>query len=197
MIIGYARISTTDQNLTLQQEQLRCAGCERIFTDEGASGGAQRRPRLDEALALIKPGDVFIVWSLGRLGRSLSHIVDLLNSFGERGIGFRSLSESIDTTDTKGVSAKHIFSALAKFERSLIVERTSTGLTAAKLRGAKLGRKPKLTSEKIDIAKRLIDAGDSPTHVAKTLGVSTATLYRAIPAGASNRNMNDLFSVIT
>jgi DNA invertase Pin-like site-specific DNA recombinase len=194
MNIGYARVSTTDQNPALQLDALLGAGCERIFTDEGVSGAAKKRPQLDQALALIKPGDVLVVWKLDRLGRSLAHLIDLTTSLGERGIGFRSLSEAIDTTSAQGKLMLHMLGALAEFERSLIAERTRAGLVAAKRRGAKLGPKFKLSTDQIAHAKQLIDAGASPSSVAKTIGVSPATLYRAIPAGASNRNTNDLFA---
>lgn len=194
MLIGYARVSTTDQNPALQLDALLGAGCERIFTDEGVSGAAKKRPQLDQALALIKPSDVLVVWKLDRLGRSLSHLIELTADLGARGIGFRSLSEAIDTTSAQGKLMLHMLGALAEFERSLIAERTRAGLVAAKRRGAKLGRKPKLSEDQIAHAKQLIDAGESPSRVAKTIGVSTATLYRAIPAGASNRATPDLFS---
>jgi DNA invertase Pin-like site-specific DNA recombinase len=197
MLIGYARVSTTDQKPALQLDALLGAGCERIFTDEGVSGGAKKRPQLDQALGLVKPGDVLVVWKLDRLGRSLSHLIDLTTDLGQRGIGFRSLSEAIDTTSAQGKLLLHMLGALAEFERSLIAERTRAGLAAAQRRGAKLGRKPKLSPDQIDHARKLIDAGESPSHVAKTIGVSTATLYRAIPAGASNRNTPDLFSSLS
>lgn len=194
MLFGYARVSTTDQNPALQLDALKAAGCERLFVDEGISGGAIKRPALDKALATLKAGDVLIVWKLDRLGRSLSHLIQLTKALGDRDIGFRSLSEAIDTTSSSGRLLFHIMGALAEFERALIVERTRAGLTSAKQRGTKLGRKPKLSPDQIAHARKLIDAGESPSHVAKTIGVSTATLYRAIPAGASNRDTSDLFS---
>jgi DNA invertase Pin-like site-specific DNA recombinase len=194
MLFGYARVSTTDQNPALQLDALKAAGCERLFVDEGVSGGAIKRPALDKALATLKAGDVLIVWKLDRLGRSLSHLIQLTKELGDRDIGFRSLSEAIDTTSSSGRLLFHIMGALAEFERGLIVERTRAGLTSAKQRGTKLGRKPKLSPDQIAHARKLIDAGESPAHVAKTIGVSTATLYRAIPAGASNRDTRDLFT---
>lgn len=194
MLVGYARVSTTDPNPTLQLDALLGAGCERIFTDEGVSGAAKKRPQLDQVLALVKPGDVLVVWKFDRLGRSLSHLIELTTDLGQRGIGFRSLSEAIDTTSVQGKLTLHLLGALAEFERSLIAERTRAGLVAAKRRGTRLGRRPKLTEDQIAHAKKLIDAGESPAHVAKTVGVSTATLYRYIPAGASNRDMRDLFT---
>lgn len=197
MLVGYARVSTADHNPALQLDALLGAGCQRLFTDEGVSGGAKRRPQLDQALAVLQPDDVLAVWRLDRLGRSLSHLIELIHDLGTRGIGFRSLSEGIDTTSAQGKLMLHILGALAEFERALIAERTRAGLTAAKRRGAKLGRRPKLSEDQIAHAKRLIDTGESPSRVAKTLGVSPATLYRAIPAGASNRDTGDLFSSAT
>lgn len=194
MLIGYARVSTTDQTPALQLDALKAVGCERVFTDEGVSGSANKRPALDKALATLKPGDVLTVWKLDRLGRSLSHLIQIAEDLGKRGVGFRSLSEAIDTTTPQGVLIFNIMGALAQFERSLIIERTRAGLAAARQRGTKVGRKPKLTPEQIDHAKKLIEAGESPSRVARSIGVSPATLYRAIPAAASNRNTYDLFT---
>lgn len=194
MFIGYTRVSTIDQNSALQLDALKAAGCDRVFTDEGVSGGAVKRPALDKALAALKPGDVLIVWKLDRLGRSLSHLIQITKQLGERDVGFRSLSESIDTTTAPGRLLFHIMGALAEFERSLIVERTRAGMASAREHGIKLGRKPKLSTDQVEHARKLIDSGESPRHVAKTIGVSTATLYRSIPAAASNRVSLDLFS---
>jgi DNA invertase Pin-like site-specific DNA recombinase len=194
MFYGYARVSTSDQNPALQLDALKAAGCERIFTDEGVSGGAMKRPALDKALATLKTGDVLVVWKLDRLGRSLSHLIQITKQLGERGIGFRSLSEAIDTTSASGRLLFHIVGALAEFERALISERTRAGVASARQRGTHLGRKPKLTPDQLDHARKLIDTGESPRHVAKSMGVSTATLYRFIPAAASNRDTSDLFT---
>ena len=194
MLIGYARVSTGDQTPALQLDALKNAGCERIFTDEGVSGGAIKRPALDKAIAALKSGDVLVVWKLDRLGRSLSHLIQLTKQLGETSIGFRSLSEAIDTTSASGRLLFHIMGALAEFERSLITERTRAGMVAARQRGTKVGRKPKLSPDQIEHARKLIEHGESPRHVAKSMSVSTATLYRAIPAAASNRNTVDLFS---
>ena len=194
MYIGYARVSTIDQNPALQLDALKAAGCDQIFTDEGISGGAIKRPALDKALASLRAGDVLIVWKLDRLGRSLSHLIHITKQLGDLEVGFRSLSESIDTTTAPGRLLFHVMGALAEFERSLIVERTRAGMASAKQHGIKLGRPPKLSADKIDHARKLIDSGESPRHVAKTIGVSTATLYRCIPAAASNRVNLDLFA---
>ena len=194
MFIGYARIATRAETSSRQLDALKNAGCSQIFTDEGVTGGAKRRPQLDVALAILESGDVLVVSSLDRLGRSLAHLVELVSSLGLREVGFRSLSEDIDTTSELGRDALGIFTALAKFEHALVAERTRLGLVDARNRGAKLGRKPKLSGEQIARAKQMIDSGQSPTQVAKSIGVSPATLYRAIPAGASNRNSEDLFA---
>jgi DNA invertase Pin-like site-specific DNA recombinase len=194
MLIGYARIATNDPPPALQLDALQTAGCERVFTDEGVSGGALQRPALDQALAVLKPGDVLIVWRLDRLGRSLSHLIQLAEKLGEKAVGFRSLCESIDTTSLQGPLFFHLVGALADFERSLIAERTRAGLAAARRRGVKAGRKPKLTPEKIAHAQRLIDHGESPGSVAKSFNISLATLYRHMPAVASNRTTFDLFT---
>jgi DNA invertase Pin-like site-specific DNA recombinase len=140
---------------------------------------------------------VLVVWKLDRLGRSLSHLIQITKQLGERDIGFRSLSESIDTTSAPGRLLFHIMGALAEFERALIIERTRAGMAAARQRGERTGRKPKLSSDQVEHAKKLIDSGESPRQVAKSLGVSTATLYRKIPAAASNRNTYDLFAPAT
>lgn len=181
MKIGYARVSTTDQNPALQLDALKKAGCRQVFTDE-ASGASTTRPQLKNALAALKPGDVLTVWKLDRLGRSLSHLIQLTNELAERGIGFRSLSEAIDTTSAQGKLLLHMLGALAEFERSLITERTRAGLAAAKRRGVKVGRKPKLTGRRLDQARKMIAAGQPVAEVAEFAQVSRATLYRALAA---------------
>jgi|JRYJ01.1.fsa_nt_gb DNA invertase Pin-like site-specific DNA recombinase len=195
MLLGYARISSLDQDSAAQQRSaLKAAGCKRIFSDEAITVGGSKHPALDEALATLMKGDVLIVWRLDRLGRSLPHLIQTIIELGERGAAFRSLSEAIDTTTSQAPTLFHVMGALADFERRLLTERTRAGLEAAKRRGTKLGRRPKLTAEKIEQAKHMIDTGESPNEVARTLGISLATLYRAIPAPASNRNTLDLFS---
>ena len=139
MKIGYARVSTDDQNPDLQIAALKKAGCRRIYTDR-ISGVATRRLELDKCLADLKAGDVLTAWKLDRLGRSLSHLVALLEDLEKRGVGFRSLTEAIDTVSAMGRLLGHMIAALAEFERSLIIERTRAGITAAKRRGVKLGR---------------------------------------------------------
>lgn len=183
MRIGYARVSTTDQTLDLQRDALKESGCGKVFTDQGVSGTTVSRPGLDRALKGLKKGDTLVVWKLDRLGRSLSHLVQTVTELGERGVGFQSLSDPIDTTNAGGRLVLHMMAALAEFERSLIVERTRAGLKAAKRRGVKLGRKPMLTQDQLAHARRLIDQGESPSDVARTLRVHRSTLYRHLPAG--------------
>jgi DNA invertase Pin-like site-specific DNA recombinase len=187
MILGYARVSTADQDLALQRDALTAAGCERIFTDT-MTGTSTERPGLSDALKALKTADTLIVWKLDRLGRSLSHLVSLVAELGERGVSFRSLSDPIDTTSAGGRLVLHIMGALAEFERSLIVERTQAGLQAAKKRGRKLGRPNKLSTAQITHACALLDAGEDGRTVAQSFGVSRSTLYAAIKtSGASSR----------
>ena len=153
MEIGYARISTHEQNLDLQLDALEKAGCEKVFTDR-VSGAAEVRPGIDKAISFLRAGDVLVVWRLDRLGRSLKNLIELINTLDSKGIGFRSLQESIDTTTAGGKLVFHIFGALAEFERGLIRERTKAGLDAARARGKKGGR-PKVLNP--DMIKRLVE----------------------------------------
>jgi DNA invertase Pin-like site-specific DNA recombinase len=182
MVIGYARVSTDDQNVALQRDVLTAAGCARIFVDEGESGSGIARRGLDDALAALKPGDTLIVWRLDRLGRSLSHLVTLVADLGHRGVSFRSLSDPIDTTRRGGRLVMHIMGALAEFERSVAVERTQAGLQVAKQRGVHPGRRPSLAPAQVDHARALIERGASPRAVARTMRVGKSTLYRALKA---------------
>lgn len=181
MEIGYARVSTGDQNLDLQEQALTAAGAGRIFTDR-VSGAATSRPGLDKALGALTAGDVLVVWRLDRLGRSLSHLIALVDDLGSRRIGFRSLTEGIDTTSAQGNLVFHMMGALAQFERALISERTLAGLKAAKARGSRLGRKPALIASQVEHARKLMEAGERPADVARSLNVGRATLYRALRA---------------
>ena len=180
LVVGYARVSRTDQTLALQRDALKAAGCRRIFSDHGVSGSATRRRGLDAVLAYLKQGDTLVVWKLDRLGRSLFHLVQIISELGEREINFRSLSDPIDTASPGGRLVLHIMAALAEFERSLIRERTCAGLAAAKRRGRKLGRRRSLNVDQIDRARRLIREGRSRGDVARRLGVARSTLYLAL-----------------
>ncbi len=158
-------------------DALAKAGCDRVFTDR-ASGAMADRPGLAELLDHARPGDVVVVWRLDRLGRSLRHLIDAVRLLEDRGVGFRSLTESIDTSSPGGKLVFHVFAALAEFERDLIRERTRAGLAAARARGRVGGRPTVLTPEKRDMARRLIDEGKPITTVAQALGVSRASIYR-------------------
>lgn len=176
MKIGYARVSTDDQNLDLQRHALKAAGCHDI-EEETISGARTSRPVLDALLSRLKKGDVLVVWRLDRLGRSLPHLIEVVQALGDRGVGFMSLGENIDTKSAGGRLVFHIMGALAEFERSLIIERTKAGLAAAKRKGKRLGRRPALSAPQIAHARKLIAGGESASDVAKTLNVARSTLY--------------------
>ena len=179
MLIGYARVSTTDQTLALQRDALQKAGCERIFTDT-ASGSIADRRGLEEAISQLRPGDALVVWRLDRLGRSLRHLIETITGLHSRGIGFKSLTEQIDTTTSGGKLIFHIFGALAEFERDIIRERTQAGLAAARARGRQGGR-PKLssTTRKVALARKLYEDRETPVQdICRDLNISRATLYR-------------------
>jgi DNA invertase Pin-like site-specific DNA recombinase len=181
MLIGYARVSTRDQNLELQQEALVKAGCQKIFDDK-VSGTRIDRPGLAKALEILREDDTLVVWKLDRLGRSVKQLVNLVGELHKRGIQFKSLTDAIDTGTPSGRFFFHVMASLAEMERELIVERTRAGLEMAKQLGRKGGRKPKMTSSKIESAKKLLSSGVPPKDVAKNLGVSIPTLYRWVPA---------------
>lgn len=185
MKIGYARVSTDDQNLDLQERALRDAGVERIFTDR-TSGAATARPGLSAALDAASTGDTLVVWRLDRLGRSLPHLISVVAALGQRGVGFQSLNDGLDTTSAQGRLVFHMMGALAEFERALISERTQAGVRAAKARGVRLGRRPTLNAAQIGHAQALIESGESPSTVARTLRVGRSTLYRALKAAGSS-----------
>jgi DNA invertase Pin-like site-specific DNA recombinase len=181
MKIGYARVSTEEQSLDLQRDALARGGCEQVFEDQGLSGVAVKRPGLDQALATIGPGDVLVVWRLDRLGRSLPHLIETVRQLGEKGAGFASFSEAIDTTTPGGTLIFHMVGALAQFERALIIERTRAGIAAARKRGKALGRPRKLTPEQVAHAREVIEDGmQSPATMAELLGVDHSTLWRAL-----------------
>jgi DNA invertase Pin-like site-specific DNA recombinase len=182
MFIGYARVSTVDQNLALQRDALTEAGCRKIFTEQ-MSGAVADRPALHDALEFARSGDTLIVWKLDRLARSMKQLIETIENLRVRGIGFRSLTEALDTTTAQGRLVFHMFGALAEFERSLIRERTQAGLAAARRAGRTGGRPPKLTEDDLDVARALLANPDiGVTQIAHRLGVSPATLYRYIPA---------------
>lgn len=177
MLIGYARVSTHDQHLNLQDDALRKAGCEKIFSDE-VSGTASSRPGLDKLKEQLRSGDTLVVWRLDRLGRSVRDLIEWVTTLENEGVGFISLQESIDTTTSNGKLVFHLFAALAEFERNLIGERTRAGLDAARARGRKGGRPKALDDEK---RKLLIDLYDqkktSVNTLCKMMGISKPTLY--------------------
>lgn len=183
MLIGYARVSTIDQNLDLQRDALESAGCERerIYQDK-LSGRTTKRPGLDEALGQLRPGDVFVIWKLDRLGRSVKGLVDFVAELESRGVQFKSLTDGIDTTTPTGRFFFHVMASLAQMERELTAERTRAGLDAARKRGRVGGRKRAMTKSKLESAKRLLNDGVPPKEVAQNLGVSVPTLYRWLPA---------------
>jgi DNA invertase Pin-like site-specific DNA recombinase len=178
--IGYARISTYDQTEALQIDALKEAGCKKIFNDV-ASGAKSDRPGLKQALEYVREGDTLVVWRLDRLGRSLKDLIETVNMLAEKGVGFRSLTEGFDTTTPGGKLIFHVFGALAEFERALIIERTQAGLAAARARGRKGGRKPKMTEKDVEMARILMaDRNAVPSEIAKRFGVSKSTLYRRL-----------------
>lgn len=181
---GYARVSTAEQNVDLQVRALEEAGCARIWTDH-ASGAMTSRPQLDALLDTLLPGDVLVVWRLDRLGRSMGHLVSTIDSLAERGVGFVSLTEGIDTTTASGRLILGIFASLAEFERQLIRERTIAGLAAARERGSRPGRPSAVTPEKVQAARALLDQGSTVTDAARAVGLSRPTLYRALERTAA------------
>ncbi len=178
MLIGYARVSTTDQNLNLQQDALFAAGCERLFTDT-VSGAKVERPGLTAALNECRPGDTLVVWKLDRLGRSLPHLVATVRDLGARGVGFKSLQEQLDTTTSGGKLIFHLFASLAEFERDLIRERTNAGLAAARARERKGGRPKGVNQKKQQAALALKqDAKRSVREICEIVGISRNTYYK-------------------
>lgn len=182
MLIGYARVSTQDQKPELQLDALKAAGCEKVFV-ERASGAQRDRPELKAALDYMRSGDTLVVWKLDRLARSVKQLIETVEGLEDQQIGFRSLTEAIDTTTPGGKLVFHIFGALAEFERAIIRERTRAGLEAARARGRKGGRPAKLRAQDLKAARALLaDRSITVAEVAARLGVSPATLYRHLPA---------------
>ena len=177
--VGYARVSTTDQDTALQLDALAAAGCSKVFQDH-ASGAQANRAGLRDALAFVRDGDVLVTWKLDRLGRSLPHLIETVAELGRRGVGFRSITEAIDTTTPSGRLVFHLFGALGQFERDLIQERTRAGLAAAVARGRKGGRKPVITADKLARARALTGRGLTVREAATRLKVSKTALYEAL-----------------
>jgi len=182
MQVGYARVSTQDQRPELQLDALEAAGCEKVF-EEKASGAQRERPQLIAALDYLRAGDTLVVWKLDRLARSLKQLIETVELLESKGIGFRSLTESIDTTTPGGRLIFHIFASLAEFERNIIRERTTAGLNAARERGRVGGRPKALSENDLSVARALLaDPAITTRQVAERLGVSVSTLYKHFPA---------------
>ena len=186
-LIGYARVSTAEQDTALQTDALLKAGCERVFEDT-VCGVKINRPGLAEALAYLRDGDVLAVWRLDRLGRSLPHLIEMISTLHAREIGFRSLTESIDTTTSGGRLIFHIFGVLGQFERDLIRERTNAGLSAAAARGRKGWRKPVVTAEKLQRAREHIGNGLNVREAAVRLKIGKTALYAALQAAGATES---------
>jgi DNA invertase Pin-like site-specific DNA recombinase len=183
MLIGYARVSTQDQNLDLQIDALIKAGCEKIF-DDRLSGSRAERPGFAKTLEMLREGDTLVIWKLDRLGRSVKNLVDLVGKLRKQGVHLKSLTDIIDTGTPSGRFFFHVMASLAEMERELTVERTRAGLEVARQLGRVGGRKRQMTDSKIESAKKLLANGVPPRDVAKNLGVSVPTLYRWIPASS-------------
>jgi DNA invertase Pin-like site-specific DNA recombinase len=180
MLIGYARVSTGEQNLDMQVDALQEAGCDKVFTDE-VGGVKTERPGLQDALEYLREGDTLVVWRLDRLGRSLKDLIKKVEELQARNVGFHSLHESLDTANPSGKFQFHVFSALAEFERDLIRARTQAGLKAARARGRTGGRPREMTTEKVKMAVRLMkDTEVTINEICTTLGIARSTLYRYV-----------------
>ena len=178
MNIGYARVSTDDQKLDLQLDALNQVGCDQIYQDI-ASGAKSDRVGLDNATRYLRPGDTLVVWKLDRLGRSLKHLIDVVNQLNQKGVFFKSIRENIDTSSSGGKLTFHLFGALAEFERDIIRERTMAGLLAARARGRIGGRPRAMNDTQVSLARQMMSNADaSAQFVSDALGVSRATLYR-------------------
>ncbi|ELZ4289297.1 MULTISPECIES: recombinase family protein [Enterobacteriaceae] len=186
MLIGYARVSTGDQNLDLQKTALVRAECEQIFEDT-ASGKNARRPGLRRAIRRLKPGDSLVVWKLDRLGRSVRDLITLVSELQDRGIHFRSLTDSIDTSTPAGRFFFHVMSALAEMERELIVERTRAGLAVAREQGRVGGRRRVMTEEVVERCRRMLENGATRQQIADVIGVGVKTIYKYFPAAVRDQ----------
>jgi DNA invertase Pin-like site-specific DNA recombinase len=181
MLVGYARVSTIDQNLDRQLSALKEAGCEKLYQDQ-ISGTKANRPGLIMALEVLRKNDTLVVWKLDRLGRTIKGLIDLVNQLHQKEIHFKSITDNVDTSTPAGRFFFHVMASLAQMERELMAERTKAGLAAAKAKGRVGGRKRKMTQSKIESAKQLLASGSLPKDVALNLGISVPTLYRWIPA---------------
>jgi len=189
MKVGYARVSTAEQNLDLQCDALNAAGCEKVITDK-ASGTVVARPGLEKLKEQLRAGDTLVVWRLDRLGRSLRDLIGWMTYLEEAKVGLLSLHEAIDTTTTSGKLTFHLFGALAEFERSLIRERTQAGLAAARARGKKGGRPTALSKDKRELAVKLYYENQVPiAKICTMLGISKPTLYAYIRAAEGTENL--------
>ena len=186
MLIGYARVSTGDQTLDLQKNALVRAECEQIFEDT-ASGKNSRRPGLRRAIRRLKPGDSLVVWKLDRLGRSVRDLITLVSELQARGVNFRSLTDSIDTSTPAGRFFFHVMSALAEMERELIVERTRAGLAAAREQGRVGGRRRVMTEEVVERCRRMLENGATRHQIADVIGVGVKTIYKYFPAAVRDQ----------
>lgn len=200
MLIGYARVSSQDQNPDLQLDALRGAGCEEVFVEKVTGTGLKVRPEWESCCRTLRKGDTLVVWRLDRLGRSLKDLVGIIQTLEDRSVGFKSLTESIDTTSAGGKLIFHIFGALAEFEHSLIRERTKAGLAAARARGRKGGRKPKLSKADVKKAAAMLrDPTVTKTEVAEHFQITRVTLNEALrregyplnPAAPGIENINE------
>ncbi len=184
--IGYSRVSTRDQHPEAQTDALATAGCGRTFTDK-ASGKLARRPQLDAALAYLRPGDILVITKLDRLGRSVRNLIDLVETLREREVGLRVLDQGIDTTTPAGRMFFHVLAALAEFEASLISERTHDGLEAARARGRKGGRRPKLSDRQVAMVRQMHASGEhTVSAIAETFGVTRPTIYRVLESAEAS-----------
>jgi len=184
ILVGYARVSTLDQNLDLQLSALEEAGCEKLYQDQ-ISGTKANRPGLSMALEVLRKNDTLVVWKLDRLGRTVKGLIDLVNFLHQKEIHFKSITDNVDTSTPAGRFFFHVMASLAQMERELLAERTKAGLAAAKAKGRVGGRKRKMTQSKIESAKQLLSSGTLPKDVAQNLGISVPTLYRWIPASSN------------
>nr|WP_132565344.1 recombinase family protein [Rhizobium sullae] len=187
--IGYARVSTPDQNLETQRDALQAVGCDRIFEDFGVSGASRHRTGLERALRFLKEGDTLVICRLDRLGRSISHLIAIVGRLQSRGVELLSLTENIDTNSASGRMIFHVMAAVAEFERALIIERTMAGLAAARARGKVPGRRPILTDEQCEEARRALEGGTRARDIAARFNIHPRTLMRAASRAGRQKSL--------